>query len=105
MVNNEDFPDTSDGRRLTFNEFQRKLQQSEIDARTAYFLTLLYEQLSDAMKCIDEMTMIIAKYGEALETFVQMSKQDQDILRSLYKRVTGNGVSVASVANDPFDKS
>lgn len=100
-----DFAQPSDGRRLTFNEFQRQLNNRKIDPNVAYMLTVMYEQLGDLSKQFDEQLKVMVELANHLQSFANLRVADQHLLRSLQKRVLGDGVDVASVANDPEKKN
>lgn len=93
----------SDGRRYSFNEFQRQLTNRGVrDPATRYFFVYLYEQMGVLTKQNEEMAAILTTYAENLMAVAQMNANDRNILRSIQKRVNGDdAVEVASVGNEP----
>jgi len=90
---------------MTFNEFQRELQKRNIDPKTAYIFTMVYERLAEVAQQQEELTNLMVTLANAVETITKMAQCDQTLLHTLSKRagLLGKtpGVNVSTVANEP----
>lgn len=89
----------------TYNEFQRELQRHNIEAPVAYMFTMMYEQMSEMGKQLDDMAKIVELFANQLQGFVTLREIDAKDLEVLKKRLGSygkvDGVEVKSVANEP----
>jgi len=89
---------------MPFNEFQRVLNDRGIDERTAYVLTLMYEQISEISGQMDDASKILLKMAETMEGLTGLHESTQQRVREMMGRGKDIGVDLRSVANDPEDK-
>lgn len=83
---------------LTFNQFQKQLRDQNIDARTAYFLSLMFEQHVEVLKQVDQMANIINSLADTVGNVVELHQVTKERVETMNKRLGGDydGVSVST---------
>lgn len=83
---------------LTFNQFQKQLRDQNIDPRTAYFLSLMYEQHVEVLKQVDQMATIINSLADTVGGVVELHAVTKERVETMNKRLGGiyDGVSVTT---------
>jgi hypothetical protein len=89
---------------MPFNEFQRILNDRGIDERTAYVLTLIYEQISEMSQQMDDASKILLTMANTMQGLTGLHEATQARVRDIIGRSKVFGVDLKSVANDPEDK-
>lgn len=94
---------------MTFNQFQRELQNRNIDAQTAYMLTLIYERFAQLAKEHELMAQSIAQMADNMQQFVTLREDDRKRLMEMQRKISGrsDGIDVfsESVLDDPSRKN
>lgn len=62
---------------LSYNEFQRQLQNRGIEPRLAYFFSLIWERLLELAKQGDEGAEIMLQMANSMQGLVQLSEADR----------------------------
>lgn len=86
---------------MQFNEFQRRLQDAGFSQGQMFILSHLFETQQELMKQGDTQASLILKVVEQVSEFVRLHESTQGIVKELARRGMVEGVSVASVRNDP----
>ena len=90
---------------MSFNEFNRQLQNRNIDKNVAFMLAIVYERLMDLGNQQVECAKICEVLANATAKTVAMQKADQESLAGLIRTVKGNqkGIEVHSepISNEP----
>lgn len=87
---------------MTFQEFNRQLQNRNIDKQTAYMLAVLFEVQIEQGKQLDACATILTSLVETVQRFTALHEATQGRLNQLKKDLTGE-VEGVTVASEPFD--
>jgi hypothetical protein len=90
---------------MTFNEFQRRLNDAGLDERTKYLLSHMFEVQVEFSKQLDGAMNMMLKMAESMQNITDLHEHTvQGVRQILRGRI--DGVEVYSVRNDPDeDKS
>lgn len=92
---------------LSWNEFNRELQNRVSDPGLRYMLGMIYERLLDQAKQMDMCASVTNEMATVMNNFVAMNEVFDERLKALNKHVRGeaDGVSLSSVplTNDDLD--
>jgi hypothetical protein len=86
---------------MSFNEFQRVLKDRGIDERTAYVMTMLYEQVSEMSGQMDGVSKILLDMANTMEGLTGLHEATQARIRDVIGSGKDFGVDIRSVANEP----
>ena len=86
---------------MPFNEFQRVLRDRGVDERTAYVMTMMYEQISEMSGQLDDVSKILLNMANTLEGLTGLHEATQARVREVLGRGQEFGVDVKSVRNEP----
>jgi predicted HTH domain antitoxin len=89
---------------MTFNEFQRELQEREIPTREAYLFTLIYERLVETENQLTMCARLVESMAGSLSRVVELNARQQAELRKVVRGSRPDGVEVHSVAWDDDDE-
>ena len=90
---------------MTFNQFQRELQERGIDPKVAYMLTVIYEQVMEQGKRIDDCASVLLNMAHTVRGLTGLNEQTAERLRRIERGGDESaGIEVRSVAYDPDDK-
>ena len=89
---------------MTFNEFNRQLQNRNIDRQTAYMLAVLFEVQLEQGKQLDACASVLTQLVETVQQFTALHEATQGRLNQLRKDMTGE-VEGVTVASEPYEGS
>jgi hypothetical protein len=88
---------------MSFNEFQRELRAKGVDDRSAYFFTLMYEQVVEVSKQGDAAAKIMLELAKTMEQLTLLHQDTQQKLFEFKRSGRDYGIDVHSVAREPED--
>jgi hypothetical protein len=86
---------------LTFNQFQKELRQMNVDGKTAYFLTMIYERLIDTENQLMTCARLVESMADSMQGFVELNEAQQREMRKVLRGGRPDGIEVESVAIKP----
>lgn len=89
---------------MTFNEFNRELRAKGVDERSAYFFTLIYEQVVEVAKQGDAAAKIMLEMANTMENLTLLHYDTQKKVYEFRRSDRDDNIEVRSVANEPEDK-
>lgn len=83
---------------MTFNQFNKELQNRGIDKQTAYMLSVLFEAQLEQGKQLDACASILQGLVRTVEQFTALHEATQGKMTQLIKDMTGEveGVTVST---------
>jgi hypothetical protein len=86
---------------MSFNEFQRELRAKGVDERSAYFFTLIYEQVVEVAKQGDAAAKIMLDMAKTMEHLTILHQDTQQKVFEFRRSDRDDLINVHSVANEP----
>lgn len=90
---------------MSLMQFQRQLEEREIPKQTAYMIGIMYENLLEVSKQLDQCTSIMLTMAKTMENVVgsnELVLRQAERLREAGKE---DGIDVRSVLPDPEDRN
>lgn len=85
---------------MNFNQFQRELQQRDIDPKVAFMLTLVYEQVNEMSTRLNDCASVLLEMAKTIDALTKLSEDTRTKLRKVERGGRPDGVDVFSVRGD-----